>query len=262
MNGGFTVFSFTEEANVNTNLYNFDPDVDVVMNMYTQVVPLLIQNSVTEANNVEQESSIVEEHFCGDLGVKCIHCGALNFAGESNRKGSFKNCCHFGKVRLEERREYPELLRNLITSTNSEAKNFKANIRSYNSALSFASLGAQMEIKSNEPCCLKVHGQIYHCVYHLNNVNRQRKYSQHYVVDTEMATNIRTSNAANNRCDYGLMYNLDETTRAINEYSSAYRNMNGVVKEAQRRGERVEEYNMVFNRNLNIDQRRYCWGFI
>ena len=93
-----------------------------------------------------------------------IVCGALNFSEESNRKGSFKNCCHFGKVKLEERKEYPALLRRLITGTNKEAKNFKANIRSYNSSLSFASLGAQMKIQSNGPYALKVHGQIYRCI--------------------------------------------------------------------------------------------------
>ena len=37
-------------------------------------------------------------------------------------------------------------------------KDFKANIRSYNSTLSFASLGAQVETITNGPYCLKIHG--------------------------------------------------------------------------------------------------------
>ena len=72
-----------------------------------------------------------------------------------------------------------------------------------------------------------------------------------------MATNIRSTNASNNNCDHNHLFNLDKILRAINPYCSAYRNMNDIFKEVADRGERIEEINMVFNRNISRDQRRY-----
>ena len=142
----------------------------------------------------------VDEHFCGELSSICKHCSALHFKDEVNRQGAYKNCCHFGKVKLQKHHEYPEVLKGMFDN-----KDFKANIRSYNSALSFASLGAQVETITNGPYCLKIHGQVYHTTYNVNNVdeNKPRKYAQLYVIDTDQANDIRTRNGANAACDFG-----------------------------------------------------------
>jgi hypothetical protein len=125
------------------------------------------------------------------MGYDCSFCGALHFADKANGTGQYRSCCHFGKVKLQSRRRYPRELENLLTNRNPLSKNFRDNIRSYNSALSFTSSRAHMEVIGNGPYYFKIHGQVYHNTYNLNSITGERKYAQLYVVDTEMATNTR-----------------------------------------------------------------------
>ena len=196
----------------------------------------------------------VDEHFCGELSSICKHCSALHFKDEVNRQGAYKNCCHFGKVKLQEHHEYPEVLKGMFDN-----KDFKANIRSYNSALSFASLGAQVETITNGPYCLKIHGQVYHTTYNVNNVdeNKPRKYAQLYVIDTDQANDIRTRNGANAACDFSVMSNLDRLIRSVNPYAQAYYNMAEVERQAKSNGTYKGNLSMVFNRSLNRTAKRY-----
>lgn len=75
--------------------------------------------------------------YVGPMTTQWEHCQALRFPREN------LNCCHSGKVSLPALVEYPQPLKDLLTGPNSEARNFRDNIRHYNSAFSFASFGAQ-----------------------------------------------------------------------------------------------------------------------
>lgn len=75
--------------------------------------------------------------YVGPMTTQCEHCQALRFPREN------LNCCHSGKVSLPALVEYPQSLKDLFTGTSSEARNFRDNIRHYNSAFSFASFGVQ-----------------------------------------------------------------------------------------------------------------------
>jgi hypothetical protein len=143
------------------------------------------------------------------MGYDCSFCGALHFADKANGTGQYRSCCHFGKVKLQSRRRYPRELENPLTNHDTLVKNFRDNIRSYNSALSFASLGAHMEGISNGPYCFKIHGQVYHNTYNSNSISRERKYAKLYVIDIEMATNTRLNMASNRACLREVMESLD-----------------------------------------------------
>jgi hypothetical protein len=65
------------------------------------------------------------------------HCQALRFPTKA------LNCCHNGKISLPALADYPPPLKDLLTGSSSEARNFMEHIRKYNSAFSFASFGAQ-----------------------------------------------------------------------------------------------------------------------
>ncbi|GBN02793.1 hypothetical protein AVEN_132536-1 [Araneus ventricosus] len=54
-------------------------------------------------------------------------------------------CCHDGKVRLPNLTEAPDLFKELLCSNSQEAKNYRQQIREYNAALSFASMGAEIK---------------------------------------------------------------------------------------------------------------------
>ena len=66
-------------------------------------------------------------------------------AGTSTRSPAFTTCCAKGKVSLPPIKELPYPLNMLLTRTDPSARLFRKNIRSYNSALAFTSMGAKVD---------------------------------------------------------------------------------------------------------------------
>ncbi|GBM69342.1 hypothetical protein AVEN_155765-1 [Araneus ventricosus] len=54
-------------------------------------------------------------------------------------------CCHDGNVRLPNLTEAADLFKELLSSNSQEAKNYRQQIREYNAALAFASMGAEIK---------------------------------------------------------------------------------------------------------------------
>ena len=104
-----------------------------------------------------QDHFAITALYVGPMTDTCPHCHALRFCNEKY------NCCHNGKVALLPLNPYPQELKHLFLANDAISKNFLDNIRQYNSSVSFASFGAQMEPPSGRgPYCLRVHGQTYH----------------------------------------------------------------------------------------------------
>jgi hypothetical protein len=89
----------------------------------------------------------------------CSECQSKNFKEEKPSDGKFNSCCHKGKVSLSQLQNYPELLKKLLTDKNYPFhKNFIENIRAYNSALGFASMGASISPpRGYGPYCFRIH---------------------------------------------------------------------------------------------------------
>ena len=95
-----------------------------------------------------------DQHDCGEFDVLCTSCRSRNFAAEQPSDGLFTSCCRKGKVMLSKpidihgnTLEYPDFLKSLLSDTaNPDRQNFRQHIRSYNSAVSFASMGANILI--------------------------------------------------------------------------------------------------------------------
>ena len=86
----------------------------------------------------------------------CQYCSATRFHGEK------LNCCHNGKVFLPQLFPYPDELRELLIGNDEKSKNFQDNIRQYNSAMAFASFGANITSHVGRgPYSFRIHGQIY-----------------------------------------------------------------------------------------------------
>ena len=100
------------------------------------------QNNLRRLWLIEAEIQTIP-HDCGTMNAQCVYCKSLNFAAERPSDGLFKNC-HKGKVRLPQRAcQCPHYLQSILSDPKHPNFNtFKQNIRSYNSALSFASMGA------------------------------------------------------------------------------------------------------------------------
>ena len=229
------------------------------------------RESKSAARNIENHSAAkfyndkfkdneIEIHYLGPMDAVCQYCNALHFAGEKPADGKFKTCCHKGKV-IKQREEVPEYLKEVMSNPqHPDYKNFNENIRSYNSALSFASMGAKnVDFQGKGPYCFRVHGQIYHCTsnYHPNN-NEARQYAQLYVVDSAQANTIRNESTANIKCVAEIMANLDKIIRENNAYAKAYKMLGDIEKEEkQRLGKDSTDVNIVFKRDRNDDKRRY-----
>ncbi|GFY13893.1 uncharacterized protein TNCV_986651 [Trichonephila clavipes] len=72
----------------------------------------------------------------------CLKCGGVHFGAEKNARRVYTRCCHNGKI-AEEASTYPAEMNRLIYDGHDLSQHFK-NIRWYNSAMLFASMGAQI----------------------------------------------------------------------------------------------------------------------
>lgn len=218
------------------------------------------RDRVAEAIN----SQVAESHTCGSLNIPCQFCNALNFEAEKPSDGKFNTCCHKGKIKLPQRRPFPSYLQNLMTNIDApDYQNFKQNIRSYNSAISFASMGAKLaaNVPGYGPYCFKVQGQIYHRTSHLHPPEgQQRKFAQLYVLDTAEAIEQRLNLPENNNCLPNVMHELDMIMRE-NPYTLAFKKLSEVESQhkeyARAQNIPMPRVNMVLRRDRHSDNRRY-----
>jgi len=99
----------------------------------------------------------------------CGKCGALHFleervASSSRANPQFTPCCTQGKVMLPPLAPPPELLRWLLTSNEANVKDFCQRIRSYNNALAFTSMGANLDTSVAQPgnYTYRLRSELYH----------------------------------------------------------------------------------------------------
>ena len=118
-------------------------------------IPREVQNATTK--QILLCSHAPDTHYLGKLNHICSHCGSLSFMNELFR------CCHNGKVHLESLYPYPDELKRLLMDRDTKSLNFQQTIRSYNSAIAFASMGANLTLPPGcGPSCFRICGQIFH----------------------------------------------------------------------------------------------------
>ena len=83
------------------------------------------------------------------MNVQCTHCHTLHFMTEKLTQSSHCNprfgmCCLQGQADLPHIQPWPPVLQNLYNDTQDHVE-FKKNIRQYNSALAFTSLGVTVD---------------------------------------------------------------------------------------------------------------------
>ena len=208
--------------------------------------------------------STIELQYCGKMDQICGECDAAHFKKERPADKKFSTCCSKGKVILPQSNECPELLLHLMSNSHPKSKHFMRKIRLYNSALAFASMGASIVTPPNRgPYCFRLHGQVYRntCPVGAPNTTNPR-YAQLYFIDSEQATEIRSSIGMNSLYDRALMGALDHLLRDINPFSHIYKTMNHVLEDEHRQAARESRptyiVGMIKNGSKNThDQRRY-----
>ncbi|XP_011858618.1 PREDICTED: uncharacterized protein LOC105556155 [Vollenhovia emeryi] len=205
----------------------------------------------------------VPVHKLGKMNVKCQFCKSLNFACEKPKDGKFTYCCQKGKLQLEPI-NLPDFLRKLYMGNDNLSKNFRDNIRSYNSALAMASMGAPsnrnpIDVVTLAPYCLKIHGQYHHLTSTAMRpgAGQAPRYAQLYFLDTEEAVHYRINNEANQGCDQALMKALSVFMVKNNKLAKTFKMMREVERDLNPRGTEVPNLMLSFRNDPQQDQRRY-----
>ncbi|CAF2065126.1 unnamed protein product [Rotaria magnacalcarata] len=152
----------------------------------------------------------------------------------------------------------------LLEAADVDGRNFREHIRNYNSALAFASLGAQIAAPTTrEPYCVRIHGQIYRRIGALHpGADQRAQYGQLYILDSALALQERMGNVGNYRCNENIMKMLGNVMTRISPFTAAFKMMHEVEQEEIHRSKREKRapasVRMIFNNNYRMrDQRRY-----
>ena len=87
----------------------------------------------------------------------CKLCKALKFKDERQTL-----CCCNGKINIEKLEDPPIVIRDLLTSNDTEGKHFRCHTRAYNSAFSMTSFGAEIIRQPGFNPTFTIRGQVYH----------------------------------------------------------------------------------------------------
>jgi hypothetical protein len=138
------------------------------------------------------------------MNTECNNCGAKMWIverspglGSTKRDPKFQPCCSKGSFKLQPLKPTPSTIAKLLTETTPSAKEFQTNIRVYNSALSFVSLGVKLDhnlatSRSTGNYTFRIQGSAYHLIGSaLPDEEQGPKYSQIYIYDAANELNNR-----------------------------------------------------------------------
>ncbi|XP_053567008.1 LOW QUALITY PROTEIN: uncharacterized protein LOC128656868 [Bombina bombina] len=204
----------------------------------------------------------VQMHTCGQLNVFCKFCMAKHFPEEQPSDKLFNKCCNKGKITLPHIQISP-LIQQLMTGHHTHSKNFMQNIHSINSALAFASMGANIAPPPGYgPYCFRINGQIYHRSGALHPKNDdQRKFAQLYILSPEEAADQRAALKENSGCHIELLRELSSYMSQYNPFAKACKMLYEVeqecIHEASLNGVQTSKVSMVILQDRTSDCRRY-----
>ena len=179
-------------------------------------------------HNFGRRDIMPELNNIGPMTSVCEHCLALKFEAEK----SFK-CCNEGKVSLPNLEPYPQELSDLMLEDTAQGKNFRANIRQFNSAFSFASFGENIAPPPGRgPPCFRLCGKVVHrsgTLYPEHGF--PPLYSQLYIYDGERALDERMNRHENRNCHPDVMRTIQNVMHRDNPYALAFKHMSEVEQE-------------------------------
>ena len=155
------------------------------------------------------------KHKLVDIGqinaVICKKCHAQKFKGETAGM-----CCSNGKVMIDHPKSPPEPLKTLLNATTTRAKDFRKNLRAYNSAFQMTSIGAKEMREPGFMPTYRVQGQMHHSIGSLLPLpNEQAKFLQLYFVGSAEA-DLRYTLHPKTKID--VILDLQEMLHQVNPY--------------------------------------------
>ena len=196
------------------------------------------------------------------MNVECNHCHALHFDSEklsastrANKK--FGSCCLQGQVQLPAFREPPRTLRDMLCGISPHSNLFKKNIRQYNAAFAFVSLGVKVDLAITNapgPYCFRINGDLHHLSGALLPENgANESYAQIYIHDPVAQLDMRQR--SNQNLDRTIMNNLQAMLHEINPYVQLYKQAYRIMREVPPAGQ--QDVTVRLRAERHQDLRRY-----
>ena len=190
-----------------------------------------------------------ESHKLSEV-PNCPHCDAKKFEGEPP---GF--CCRGGKIQLTTPEPPPELMR-LWSSSDADARHFRANIRYFNGHFSFTSLYCHLDrVTTNMKICgiytFRAHGQIYHNIRSFGKEDGvDKRHLELYFYDDDPSLEHRMGKCRE-QCKDRDKEVIEQLVRIFNgnPYSQTLRSLGQV--------DNIEDYRVELNLDQRLDQRTY-----
>ncbi|KAJ7447432.1 hypothetical protein FB451DRAFT_941263, partial [Mycena latifolia] len=166
-------------------------------------------------------------------------------------------CCNHGKVSLNRLETPPEPLHRLLVGADAEARDFRAHITQYNTALAFTSLGVNDDknINRHGPSAwvFRILGNLRHLSGALAAPDGTApSYSQLYMYDPTAALQQRMNRNSNLRRD--TMESLQTMLTAAHPYAAIYKQAYEILDEL---GDEVQDAEVRLRVLPGNDRRRY-----
>ena len=179
-----------------------------------------------------------ERHSLGPMNVECNHCHALHFDSEklsisTRANKGFGSCCLQGQIQLPAFRQPPRTLSDMLCGISPHSSSFKKNIRQYNAAFAFVSLGVKVDhaiTNAPGPYCFRINGDLHHLSGSLLPENGQNEsYAQIYIHDPAAQLDMRQR--SNQNLNPVIMTNLQAMLHETNPYVPLYRQAYHIMHE-------------------------------
>ena len=225
-----------------------------------------ITNEISELSQIPKArvypwiSLGLHRHTLGNMIHKCRKCGAMMWLDEKINKSAkfpeFSICCAKGKVILPPLQKLPSPLDILLTGNDSRSRLFKQNIRMYNSALSFTSIGVNVDQEvtgTSGVYTFRIHGEMYHRIGTLlPNSETPPQFAQIYIYDTDHELQNRSNATPNFNLDSTILAELQQMLHDINPYVNIFRQAGNLLRHNP-----SLDLKLVITNNRTKDSRRY-----
>ena len=178
----------------------------------------------------------------GEMDQICYDCNAKHWNGEKPATSTSTNtfyisCCKKGEVDIELLREPPAFLKDLYDNQQASGKEFRRNIRKYNSAFAFTSIRCDRPNASESNMPFQIQGQMCHVQGPLTTDNgAEARYSQLYLYDPQSAATERCNNNDQELNDVtirNITIELHEVNPLVRLYRSAYEVLSAAASTGQ-----------------------------
>ena len=190
------------------------------------------------------------------MNAVCENCNALSFLNEHF------NCCHSRKVHLDEY-PFPGELQQLFQSDTECAKNFRSNIRHYNTAFSFSSMTAMIDTPPGRgPPIFRICGQMYHNYASLYpKANKPPSFAQLYIYQPSEANEFRLLNPVTGGCRPDVMEIISQVLHDRNPYARSYCTMHEIERrERERAREKGDVEVALVTMHMRTGPDRRCYN--